>query len=103
MRTGAGAGHTGYLHEAALYSSERELLDIVVPFLLGGLEAGEPTVCAFGPEHADLVRRATGGEPGIRYLGGGEMYARPAGAIRGFRKLLADCVTEGATQIRIIG
>jgi anti-sigma regulatory factor (Ser/Thr protein kinase) len=103
MRTGAGAGHTGYLHEAALYSSDRELLDIVVPFLLGGVEAGEPTMVAFGPEHTELVRRATAGEPGIEYLSGGEMYARPAGAIRGYRKLLADCVAQGAGQIRIVG
>ncbi|MEV6968666.1 anti-sigma factor RsbA family regulatory protein [Hamadaea sp. NPDC051192] len=103
MRTGAAAGHAGYFHEAAVYSSERELLDIAVPFLLGGVAAGEPTLVALGGPHADLIRRATADDPGIIYLAGGDMYARPAGAIAEYRKLLARLVAEGAQQIRIIG
>ena len=32
MRTGAAAGHRGYFHETAFYSSAEEFLAIVVPF-----------------------------------------------------------------------
>lgn len=103
MRTGAAAGHVGYFHEAAYYDSEAQLLDILLPFLSGGLEAGEPTLVAFGEAHAALVQRAMPRLTGITYLSGGDMYARPAGAIHAYRKLLADLVAEGATQIRIVG
>ncbi|WP_027344889.1 sensor histidine kinase [Hamadaea tsunoensis] len=103
MRTGAAAGHTGYFHEAALYASDRELVDIAVPFLRDGVAAGEPVLVAFGEEHAALIRRATGGDPGITYLPGGDMYARPPGAIQAYRRMLADFVLGGAGQIRIIG
>jgi hypothetical protein len=103
MRTGAAAGHTGYFHEAVYYRDESDLLAVVLPFLLGGVEAGEPTVCAFGEANAALVREATDNEPGIAYLAGGDMYARPASAIRAFQNLLAEHAAAGAGQIRIIG
>ncbi|GAA1756293.1 sensor histidine kinase [Luedemannella helvata] len=103
MRSGIAAGHTGYFHEAVYYRCADELLAVAVPFLLGGVAAGEPTMVALGEEHAGLVREATGGNPGITYLAGGEMYARPASAIRAYRALLAGHVAAGAGQIRIIG
>jgi anti-sigma regulatory factor (Ser/Thr protein kinase) len=102
MRTGAAAGHHGYLHEAVYYASDRELLDVAVPFLRGGVAAGEPTLVGFGAAHADLVRAAMPDAP-VRYLSGGAMYARPASAIAAYRKLLAEYVAAGAQQIRIIG
>jgi anti-sigma regulatory factor (Ser/Thr protein kinase) len=103
MRTGAPRDHTGYFHEAVLYRSPDELLDITVPFLLDGVAAGEPTVVALGDEHAHLVKLATSGAPGITYLGGGDTYARPATAIRSYRRLMSDFIAGGAEQIRIVG
>src|SRR5262245_46644172 len=104
MRTGAAAGHTGYFHEAAYYGSDEELLDIVVPFLRDGVAQGEPTVVALGAEHADLVRTAlpsaAAGE--VVFQPGGDMYARPASAIRAYRSMLAGYTAGGASQIRII-
>ncbi len=103
MRTGIAAAHVGCFHEAAYYDSDAELLDIVVPFLRGGLAAGEPTIVALGEAHSALVRNAMPRSSGIRYLPGGEMYARPAPAIHAYRRLLADFVAGGAGQIRIVG
>jgi anti-sigma regulatory factor (Ser/Thr protein kinase) len=103
MRTGAAAGHRGYFHEAVYYDSTDELLEVVVPFLSGGLEAGEPTFVAFGEANAAAVRSAMPAGAGVVYLPGGDTYARPAGAIRSYRALLADQVRAGAGQIRIIG
>jgi hypothetical protein len=40
VRTGAAAGHRGYFHETAFYSSDEEFLAIVVPFLEGS-DAGD--------------------------------------------------------------
>ncbi|MFC7532943.1 anti-sigma factor RsbA family regulatory protein [Actinoplanes sp. GCM10030250] len=102
-RTGAAAGHRGYFHEAVCYSSDDDLLAVVVPFLLGGVTAGEPTVVALGGRNAELVRGALPSGVPVEFLSGGSMYARPAAAIRSYRELLADHVAGGAAQIRIIG
>lgn len=103
MRTGAAAGHVGYFHEAVCYDSDEHLLGVVVPFLLDGVAAGEPTVVALGERNAALVRAALPFGSPVIYLTGGDLYARPASAIRSYRRLLADHVTAGAGQIRIIG
>ncbi|MCM0674862.1 sensor histidine kinase [Micromonospora phytophila] len=103
MRTGAAAHHDGYYHEAVRYDSDEELLAVAVPFLLGGVEAGEPTFVALGERTGELVRAALPARSGVEFLPGGDVYARPAAAIRSFRQLLADQVAAGAGQIRIIG
>ncbi|MGC5022521.1 anti-sigma factor RsbA family regulatory protein [Micromonospora sp. DT47] len=103
MRTGAAAGHHGYYHEAVCYGSDEELLAVVLPFLRGGVSAGEPTLVAFGERNTALVRSALGPDSGVSFVGGGDVYARPTAAIRSYRRLLADHVAAGAGQIRIIG
>jgi len=102
MRTGAAAGYEGYFHEAIYHRSDEELLAVVVPFLRGGVAAGEPTFVAFGPEHTELVRSAMPTD-GIEFLTGGDLYTRPAGAIQSYRRMLAELTAGGAQQIRIVG
>ena len=103
MRTGAAAGHVGYFHEAVCYDSDEHLPGVVVPFLLDGVAAGEPTVVSLGERNAALVRAALPAGGPVIYLAGGDLYARPASAIRSYRRLLADHVSAGAGQIRIVG
>jgi anti-sigma regulatory factor (Ser/Thr protein kinase) len=103
MRTGAAAGHRGYYHAAVCYDSDDHLLAVVVPFLLGGVAAGEPTIVALGERNTALVRAALPADSGITFLTGGDMYATPAATIQSYRRLLADYVAGGARQIRIIG
>ncbi|MEV4809803.1 sensor histidine kinase [Micromonospora avicenniae] len=103
MRTGAAAGHHGYYHEAVRYDSDEDLLAVAVPFLLGGVAAGEPTFVALGERTGGLVRAALPTGSGVEFLTGGSVYARPTAAIRSYRQLLVDQVAAGAGQIRIIG
>lgn len=103
MRTGAAAAHTGYFHEAIRYDSDEHLLGVVVPFVLGGVAAGEPTLLTFGERNAALVRAALPAVCPVTFLTGEEVYARPAAAIRAYRRLLAEHVAAGAGQIRIVG
>ncbi|MEV6845780.1 sensor histidine kinase [Actinoplanes sp. NPDC051411] len=103
MRTGAAAGHHGYYHEAVCYDSDEHLLAVVLPFLTGGAEAGEPTVVALGERNTALVRDALAGDSRVTYLASDETYARPAAAIRAYRKMLAGHGAAGAGQIRIAG
>ncbi|MDQ3762769.1 MAG: sensor histidine kinase [Actinomycetota bacterium] len=101
MRTEAAAGHRGYFHETAFYGSDEEFLAIVVPFLQGGLAAGEPTVVALGERNTELVRSAMAATPHLSFLHG--QYVRPASVIKSFHKVLAGHVAHGAQQIRIVG
>ncbi|MGH3836103.1 MAG: anti-sigma factor RsbA family regulatory protein [Pseudonocardiaceae bacterium] len=103
MRTGAAAGHHGYFHEAALYDSDDEFLSIVIPFLEGGAEAGEPTVVALGVTNTKLVRAAMGNTSNISFMDASAHYNRPASAIKSYRELLAAHVARGAQQIRVAG
>ncbi|GAA4958247.1 sensor histidine kinase [Actinoplanes utahensis] len=103
MRTGAAAGHHGYYHEAVCFGSDEDLLAVALPFLTGGVDAGEPTVVALGSRHTELVRAALPPGLPVTYLTGASVYARPAGAIRAYRELLAGYHAGGAAQIRIIG
>ena len=101
MMPTAPAGHRAMVHEAAFYSSDEEFLDVVVPFLQGGLEIGAPTVVALGEHNTELVRSAM---PDISHLSlMRDQYLRPASVIKSVRQLLTGHLSEGARQIRIVG
>jgi len=102
MRSGAAQGHLGYFHEAALYESDEQLLEIVVPFVEGGLDAAEPTLVTFDGRTAEIVRAALSHREGITFLPPGH-YANPAQVILRYRKLVAAHVAAGAAQIRVVG
>jgi anti-sigma regulatory factor (Ser/Thr protein kinase) len=103
MRTGSAAGHTGYYHTAGCFGSDEELIQLAVPFLMGGVASGEPSLVALGERNAELVRAALPADAAVTFLSGGAVYERPATAIRSYRKLLAGHVAGGASQIRIFG
>jgi anti-sigma regulatory factor (Ser/Thr protein kinase) len=102
MRTGAAAGHAGYFHETALYGSDDDFVDVVRPFLRDGLDAGEAVLVACGPHNAALLRRSTDCA-GVRFLPGGDRYARPGQAIHDYRRTFAELTAGGAAQIRVVG
>jgi anti-sigma regulatory factor (Ser/Thr protein kinase) len=93
----------GYDHAAVHYTSDAELLAVAVPFLEGGLTAGEPTLVSLEPERAELVREALPSSAPVDFLPTGDLYARPAAAIRSYRELMAGLVAGGAAGIRILG
>jgi anti-sigma regulatory factor (Ser/Thr protein kinase) len=103
MRSGAPAGRAGYFHEAVYHGTDDELLAVVLPFLRGGVATGEPTIVALCEPNASLVREALGDDTPVVFNSGGDIYARPAGAIRAYRDLFAEHTAAGATQIRVVG
>ncbi|OXM60916.1 sensor histidine kinase [Amycolatopsis vastitatis] len=103
MSAGPGTAERGYEHAAVHYASDAELLAVVVPFLAGGLAAGEQTVVSLEPDRAELVRAALAPSPGTHFLPAGDLYARPAAAIKSYRELMAGFVAGGAAGIRIVG
>lgn len=102
MRTGDPAGHAGYFHEAAVYDTDEELLDLVVPHIEGGVAAGEPTAVALQQREAALVRRAVGEARGVTYLAPMAPDERPPVAIMRLTSLLGESMERGADQVRIV-
>ncbi|MGH8940255.1 MAG: anti-sigma factor RsbA family regulatory protein, partial [Actinomycetes bacterium] len=103
MRTGAATGHHGYFHEAALYGSDDEFLSMVIPFLEGGAEAGEPIVVALGETNTKLVQAGMGNTSNVSFMDASTQYTRPANVIKSYRELLTAHVARGAQQIRVVG
>lgn len=103
MRSGAAAGHTGYFHETAFYDSDDELAAIVVPFLRGGQEAGEPTLVTLNARNTALVREALGDVEGVAFVAGEARYRNPARTIVEYRAQFGALAAAGAEQIRIVG
>jgi anti-sigma regulatory factor (Ser/Thr protein kinase) len=74
--------NTGFEHEALIYQGADDYLAGLVPFLREGLEAGEPTLVAVGPQQTKLLEGEFGGdlEP-IRFLPMQEVGRNPASII----------------------
>ncbi|MFI6095830.1 anti-sigma factor RsbA family regulatory protein [Lentzea sp. NPDC051213] len=94
---------TGFQHEAAFYGSDDDFLAYVVPFVEGGLRAGEPTLVACTAQNTALLRGALSRTDAVMYLPGSDQYARPADAITQYRDLFHEHTAAGTRQMRVVG
>ncbi len=76
------AAHTEFRHQALIYAGQQGFLDGSLPFIRGGLEAGEPTLVMVAPAKIDMLREALDGD--------------------GDEVLFADMTTVGSNPARII-
>ena len=103
MRTGAAHGRVGHVHEAGFYSSDAEFLALIVPFVTGGIAAGEPVVIGYDDRKCDLLRAELSRPDAVSFIADTRLYATPAGAIEAYRQQFERHVAAGAEQIRIAG
>ncbi|MCE0763034.1 MEDS domain-containing protein [Pseudonocardia kujensis] len=103
MRTGSARGRAGHVHEAGFYSSDADFLAMIVPFVTGGLDAGEPVVLGYDERKCDLLRAALPRTDAVDFVVDGRLYATPAGAIEAYRQQFERHLAAGAEQIRIAG
>src|SRR3954447_14413555 len=61
---GEASGPTGFVHQALIYGSDQEFLDVALPFVEEGLGSGEPTLVAVQDSHVENLRDALGDTPG---------------------------------------
>ncbi|MGH2876737.1 MAG: MEDS domain-containing protein, partial [Solirubrobacteraceae bacterium] len=90
-----------FRHDAGLYDGDEGLLSLLVPFAQDGAAAGEPLVFALHDRHADLLRPALAGTPGITFLP--FAYACPAAAIRALLDLFEGQAAGAGGPMRIVG
>ena len=103
MRTGAAHGRVGHVHEAGFYTSDAEFLALIVPFVTGGIAAGEPVVIGYDDRKCDLLRAELPRPDAVSFIADTHLYATPAGAIDAYRQQFERHVAAGAEQIRIAG
>jgi anti-sigma regulatory factor (Ser/Thr protein kinase) len=103
MRTGAGRGQVGNVHEAGFYDSDADFLSLIVPFVTDGIAADEPVVIGYDARKCDLLRAALPGPDGVTFIEDAGLYASPARAIEAYRQQFERHVAAGAGQIRIAG
>lgn len=62
MTASAPAQVPATIHHAAVYGSDEEFLAAVVPFVRGGIDAGEPVLAVSFPANLELLARALGSD-----------------------------------------
>lgn len=93
----------GYVHEALFWRGDDDFLARTVPFVLDGLDRGEPVMAALVPAHLDLLRDALGAAADeVRLVDMGELGANPARIIPAWREF-TDEHAEGGRPVRGIG
>jgi hypothetical protein len=103
MRTGAARQHLGNFHEAGFFASDAEFLDLLVPFVTEGSEAGEPVLIGYDARKSELLRAALPDPDAATFITDAGTYSSPAGAIEAYRRQFDRHVAAGAGQIRITG
>ena len=90
-----------FRHEALLYAGWAEFVAGTVPFIRGGLEAGEPVLVVESPDKIEMLRVALGGEADrVLFADMAEVGANPARIIPAWQ----DFVTRNAgRRLRGIG
>jgi anti-sigma regulatory factor (Ser/Thr protein kinase) len=103
MRTEAAQGRVGHVHEAGFYSTDAEFLALIVPFVTGGIAAGEPVIIGYDDRKCDLLRAELPRPDAVSFISDTRLYATPTGAIEAYRQCFERHVAAGAEQIRIAG
>lgn len=88
-------GAHGLVHAAAWYDGDEQLLELALPFVQGGLDAGEPTVVALDDRHAELIRSVVAASPHLSFVSG--QYNRPATVLKSFDTLVTGHPIAGCT------
>jgi anti-sigma regulatory factor (Ser/Thr protein kinase) len=97
----ASAPPAGFVHSALIYGSDAAFTDVALPFIEGGIEAGEPTLAAVQAQNIQNLRTALGGEPdGVTLLSTEEWYESSARSRDKFLRWAAERI--GAGRVRLI-
>jgi anti-sigma regulatory factor (Ser/Thr protein kinase) len=94
----------GYPHDALLFDTPDQLVEVAVPFLMAGLAAGEGAVIATSGPTAALLCAAVDGDPRVDVLQRREVYnQRTATAITTFRRVGEQRPGAGVRRVRVLG
>ncbi len=103
MHRGSNGSAATLKHPAFAYRSVDEFLDSLGPFVLEGVERGEPVFAAVGPDELDALRDEVGPRPGVRLEDTRAWEPNPATRLRAFHEYVLEEIASGTQRIRLVG
>ena len=98
----ASGPRNGFVHQALIYGSDREFMDVALPFVEEGLRANEPTLVAVQGRHVENLGAALGGEyEALTLLPVEDWYETSARTRDKFARWAMDRIDDG-TRVRLI-
>jgi anti-sigma regulatory factor (Ser/Thr protein kinase) len=92
-----------HVHDLLLHDSPEELVEVGLPFLRAGLEAGEAVLLATSDTSSRLLTDALGGDDDVFVLPRGEVYrTRTPAALTTVRRMVGERITAGAPRVRVL-
>jgi anti-sigma regulatory factor (Ser/Thr protein kinase) len=93
----------GFVHQAMVYGSEAEFMEVATPFVEEGLSSKQPTLVAVQRRHIENLRAALGGTPdGVTLYEVEEWYVTSAGTREKFARWAAERTGAGG-RARLMG
>ncbi len=92
-----------FAHQALLYGSDQEFLDVALPFVADGLNSEHPTLVSVQPRHVENLRAALGGTPEGLELHEAEDWCETSARTRDKFARWATERTQGGRRIRLMG
>lgn len=95
----------GFVHQALLYGSDDEFLDVALPFVEGGMAAEEPTLVTVQEGNVENLRAAIGADPpGVSLFSIEQWYETSARTREKVGRWVAEQVEgPGGRRVRLIG
>jgi anti-sigma regulatory factor (Ser/Thr protein kinase) len=95
---------SGLEHPAFLYESVDDFLGLMVPFVTGGLDSGEPVFVAAKAGNLAALRAEIGEHgPAVRWADAQDWHPHPGRRLRAFHELVTDGLRAGARRVRLVG
>jgi anti-sigma regulatory factor (Ser/Thr protein kinase) len=93
----------GFAHQALIYASDQEFMEVALPFVEGGLTSNEPTLIAVQDRHIENLRGALAGTPdGVTLYAVEEWYETSARTRAKFAGWVAEHTDSGG-RARLMG
>ena len=91
-----------YTHSALFYETNDELVDGLVPFVTGGIEADEHVVVVVSASVGETLRKRIGSSAGYDVWDSTEVYSFPLRTLAGFVETVR-AGTQGGQPMRVAG
>ncbi|MFL5907792.1 MAG: MEDS domain-containing protein, partial [Solirubrobacterales bacterium] len=95
----------GFVHQASIYGSDEEFMDVAMPFVEEAIAFGEPTLAAVPERNLEKLTRALdGAPPGVTLTSNRRWYETSAQTREKFRRwVLEQLDRDGDRRVRLIG
>ncbi|MDX6491955.1 MAG: hypothetical protein QOD43_2200, partial [Gaiellaceae bacterium] len=91
-------------HTVLLYAKQYDLLATLVPFVQGGVAAGDGVIAVAQPENLTAMRDALAPTPpSVRFVDAADWYCRPRDTMGRWVSFALDQLAVGRPGVRIIG